>query len=349
MFDTRKRWMNRLGWLAVCVGLSFGMNAGCSKPEAAKPPEISKSAASQSLPVQADEAVRRVLHGLEKRQSRALWEFLPPSYRRDVQRLARDVAERLDEKSWGPFVATWQKARQALPKKLSSLTPAKSDDNERGAGTNLPFDPAALAQLLDVIGDSELSDLQRLRSIELDRFLDQTGDKLLATLGRIAVGDANVSADDPFSQFGKVQVELTSSSVGSGVVSIRWPEQEPTTQEFVRIEDHWIPKSLAEAWPAQFAEVRERSLAWANRVREHPDEWHARLREIDQWLDELAATKSDADARQVWQSGVSRLAIAWFGAASPADSTPRGEAAPPKPARAKRPETEVLLPDEPGK
>ena len=348
MFDTRHRWMSRLGWLAVCVGLSIGMNSGCSKPDVAKPLSISESPESPSLPG-ADEAVRRVLRGLEKRQSRALWEFLPPSYRRDVQRLVREVAERLDEKSWGPFVATWQKARQVLPQKLSSLSPPKSGDNERGAGTNLPFDPAALAQLLDAIGDSELSDLKRLRSIELDRFLDQTGDKLLATLGRIAVGDANGSADDPFSQFGKVQVELISSSVGTGVVKIRWPEQEPTTQEFVRIEDHWIPQSLAEAWPAQFAEVRERSLAWANGVRERPEEWQTRLREIDQWLDELAATKSDADARQVWQLGVSRLAMAWFGDLSPSDTTPRNEAAPPKPIRAKRPETEVLLPDEPGK
>ncbi len=348
MFDTRQRWLNRLRFLVVCAGLSIGMNAGCSKPEAAKLPGVSESAVSQSAHG-ADETVRQVLHGLEKRQSRALWEFLPTSYRRDVQRLARDVAERLDEKSWGPFVATWQKARQVLPQNLSSLVPPKSGDNERGDGTNLPFNPAALAQLLDVIGDSELSDLQRLRSIELDRFLDQTGDKLLATLGRIAVGDQRGSADDPFSQFGKVQVELISSSSRIAVVKIRWPEQEPTTPEFVFVEDQWIPQSLAETWPAQFAEVRERSLAWANDVRERPEEWHARLREIDQWLDELAATKSAADARQVWQSGVSRIAIAWFGSVAPSDSTPRGEAGPPKPARAKRPDTEVLLPDEPNK
>lgn len=344
MFDKRHRWRNRLGWLAV----SIGMCGGCSKPEATKLPSASESPANQVSPG-ADEAVRRVLRGLEKRQSRALWEFLPPSYRRDVQRLARDVAERLDEKSWGPFVATWQKARQVLPKKLSSLAPPKSGDNERSAEASVPFSPAALAQLLDVIGDSELSDLQRLRSIELDRFLDQTGDKLLATLGRIAVGDANGSVDDPFSQFGRVQVELISSSGGTAFVSVRWPEQEPTTQAFVRVEDHWIPQSLADAWPSQFAEVRERSLAWASSVREQPDEWPARLREIDQWLDELAATKSDDHARQVWQAGVSRLAIAWIGVAPPADLTPRGDAAPAKPARVKRPETEVLLPDEPGK
>ncbi len=348
MFDARHHWRNRLGWLAVCVGLSIGMCGGCSKPVAVKPPSVPESPANQTSPG-ADEAVRRVLRGLEKRQSRALWEFLPPSYRRDVQRLARDVAERLDEKSWGPFVATWQKARQVLPQKLNSLTPPKSGDNERGTGTSVPFNPAALAQLLDAIGDSELSDLQRLRPIELDRFLDQTGDKLLATLGRIAVGDANGSVDDPFSQFGKVQVELVSSNGETSVVRIRWPEQEPTTQEFVRIEDHWIPRSLAEAWPSQFAEVRERSLAWANSVREQPDEWHARLREIYQWLDELAATKSDDHARQVWQSGVSRLAIAWIGVATPTDLTPRDDATPAKPARVKRPETEVLLPDEPGK
>ncbi|MBC7816667.1 MAG: hypothetical protein IAG10_07250 [Planctomycetaceae bacterium] len=338
--------MIRLGLLMACVGL---LNGGCSKPEAAKSPKLAESPESRLPPVQADEAVRRVLRGLEQRQARALWEFLPPSYRRDVQQLARDVAERLDEKSWGPFVATWEKARQVLPKKLSSPTPSKSGDKERGPGTSLPFDPKALAQFLNAIGDSELSDLKRLRTIELDRFLDQTGDNLLATLGLIAVGDSNGSANDPFSQFGKVQVELTSSAGGTGVVKIRWPEQEPTMHEFVRVEDQWIPQSLAEAWPAQFPEVRERSLAWADGVREHPDEWHARLREIDEWLDGLSVTKSDADARQVWQSGVSRLVVAWFGTVSPSEVPQGSESNPPKPARVKRPDTEVLLPDEPGK
>jgi len=348
MRENRHRWMNRLGWLAVCVGLFIGMGGGCSKPEAAKPPSVTESPVSQPVPG-ADEAVRRVLLGLKKRQSRALWEFLPPSYRRDVQQLARDVAGRLDERSWGPFVATWQKARQVLPKKLSSLAPPKNSDGETDLTTSAPFNPAALAQLLDAIGDSEFSDLQRLRSIELDQFLDQTGDKLLATLGRIAVGDSNVGDDDPFAQFGQVQVELISSENGIDIVKIRWPGQEATMQNFVRVEGQWIPQSLANAWPAQLAELRERSLEWANSLRERPGEGHARLREIDHWLDELAATTSDADARQVWQAGVSRLVVTWFGAVPSADSTPPEDVAPRKPVRTRRPDTEVLLPDDPGK
>lgn len=353
MFVTSQRWMSRLGLQAAFVGLLVGVSSGCSKPEDGKPPDISQPAVSPSSPVQADEAVRRVLHGLEQRQSRALWEFLPPSYRQDVQQLVRDVAKRLDEKSWGPFVATWQKARHVLPKKLKSLAPPETGDSGRGPGTGLPFDPAALAQLLDVVGDSELSDLSRLRSIELDRFFDQTGDKLLATLGRIAVGGTNGSADDPFSQFGKVQVELTSSTPETGVVRIRWPAQEPTPHEFVRVENHWIPQSLAEAWPSQFSEVRKLCLAWADDVRTHPDDRHARLREIDQWLDELAATKSDLESREVWQSGVTRLAASWFVPVLPSEAPPgresSSEATPSKPVRLKRPDTEVLLPDEPEK
>ena len=353
MSVTPQRWMSRLGSLVAFVGLSIGMSSGCSKPEAAKPPDISQPAASPLSPVQADEAVRRVLRGLEQRQSRALWEFLPPSYRQDVQQLVRDVAERLDEKSWGPFVATWQKARQVLPKKLSSLAPQKTGDSEPGRETSLPFDPAALAQLLDVIGDSDLSDLQRLRSIELDRFLDQTGDKLLATLGRIAVGNTNGSAGDPFSQFGKVQVELASSALETEVVSIRWPGQEPASHDFVRVEGNWIPKSLAEAWPSQFREVRKLCLAWADDVRTLPDDRHARLQEIDQWLDELAATKSDLESREVWQSGVTRLAATWFSPELPSEIPPSrdssSEPTPSKPVRIKRPDTEVLLPDEPEK
>lgn len=348
MLDSRHRWIIQLGLLLVCGGLSIGMNSGCSKPEAAKRP-LAQVPEIQLRPVQADESVRRVLRGLELRQARALWGFLPPSYRRDAQQLARDVANRLDEKSWKPFVATWQKAREILPQKLSTVAPSRSGAQEHSRGTNLPFDPKTLAQVLDTIGDSELSDLQRWRSVEVDRFLDQTGDKLLTTLGRIAVGDLNGSADDPFSQFAQVQIDLTSSVDGAAIVKIRWPGQEPTTHEFVRVEDQWIPQSLAEAWPIQFPEIRERSLAWADSVRENSTEWQTRLREIDDWLDELAATKSDDDVRLMWQSGVTRLATAWFGTVLPTEVTPGGGTNSPKPARVKRPETEVLLPDEPVK
>ncbi len=349
MLKTRHCLLIRLGMSLACVGLLIGMNGSCSKPEPAKPLDLLELPENRLLPATADESVRRVLHGLEQRQARALWGFLPPSYRRDAQQLARDVAERLDEKSWRPFVATWQKARQVLPQKLSPLATLKSGGQESGSGTNLPFDPKALAQILDAIGDSELSDLQRLRSIEFGRFLDHTGDKLMATLGRIAVGSSNGSAEDPFSQFREVQVELVSSAGEGAAVRLRWPGQEPTTHEFVQVENQWIPKSLADAWPAQFAEVRENSLAWADSVREHPAEWHSKLHEIDEWLDKLAATKSDDDARQVWQSGVTHVAVAWLGTALTSEAPQRTEPNPPRPARVKRPETEVLLPDEPTK
>ena len=127
-----------------------------------------------------------------------------------------------------------------------------------------------------------------------------------------ALGDTGLGGNS-FARFGDVKVELSEAKEDSALLTVQWPGQEPTRHEFVRVEKRWIPKSLAEAWPTEFPKVREQCLAWADELRTNPEPRHARLRELDELLDELAETKSLAEARQVWQDGASRLVVAWFG------------------------------------
>lgn len=359
MFDTRHRWMARLALLGC---LCFVAIAGCSQKNSglASAPQSNGSTGSTTSPAAAaDEAVRRTLDGLQRKQVGALWTFLPPSYRRDVQTLVRDVANRLDEPSWQPFVKTIAKARQVLARKGDLLT------QPDGAGTNDSIPPIPpetlrrLRRLFDAISESELSDLQRLRKIEVDQFLDKTGGDLLTVFGRVATGDeAHVSTEDSFARFGDVEVELVSSSAENAVVKVRWPKQSPTEHDFVRVEEHWIPRLLAEAWPDQLPAVREQCLAWADGLREHPELWHARLHEIDKLLDELDNAKTPAAARKVWQDGIAQRMWTWSQPSelpnteppvAPLTNANTQENSSPKPARVKRPDSEVLLPDEPEK
>ena len=86
-------------------------------------------------------------------------------------------------------------------------------------------------------------------------------------------------------------------------------------------------------------------LTWAMfEMSQQPESWTARLKEIDQLLDDLARTKSDDDARAVYQRGMQRLLAPWIGTPpSVPEETTRLQA----PVRKKkRPDTEEILPDE---
>lgn len=342
MTASRRCLVNRFEFLLVLVGLCVVANSGCSKPESKvivcpEPP----------APVTADVAVRNVFAGLQRQELQTLWDFLPPTYRGDIEKLVHEFGERLDEKSWGPFVRTCRNARLVTSKLVS-----KSDEAASESDRELIARLRDVEQFLSALSESELSDPDQLRHLDGFRFLSGTGNRLIAAMSRGALGDASFGRD-AFSQFDQVKVDLSESTGDSTVLTVQWPGQEPTQHQFVRVEDHWIPLSLAEAWPTEFPKVREQCLAWADELRSNPEPWHARLSEIDGLFQELAKTKTLAETRQVWQTGVTHLVVEWFGA-MPVESptvteTPIKSPQPTKAARVKRPDTEELLPDEPQK
>ncbi len=334
----------RVELLMALACLCFVFSSGCSKPDTEVTVCVRKN------PPTADEAVRQVLAGLQRQELEELWEFLPRSYQRDVETLVENFGERLDERSWEPFGATCRKAKAVVSQigRDAAASSQEASDSEKEWTTNL----RSIEQLLDALCESRLMDVQHLRVFHARSFLSMTGNKMVAALSQGALGDAGLGADS-FSRFGEVKVALTESSGDSALITVQWPGQDPTQHHFVCVEHRWIPQTLAEAWPTEFPKVREQVLAWADELRANPEPWHARLREIDQLLDELAVTKSLAETRQVWQAGASRLVVAWFGMTIPeppkTEEIPVESPAPAKPVRVKKPDTEVLLPDEPQK
>lgn len=346
MIAPRRCWMRWAEFLVALIYFCVVAVSGCSKPKSE-----GIGCFPDAPPRQADEAVRKVLAELQQQKLEELWDFLPIDYRDEVQRLVPEFVDRLDEKSWGPFVATCKKARTVVSKIVRDLD--ESDQQHSDSDKELASQLRAVERLLSVLCDSELRSLPTMGSLRVESFLTGTGNSLLAALSQGALGDAG-NLRTSFEQFGEVKVALVESAQDSAVISVQWPGQEPTQHKFVRMRgSHWFPQTLAEAWPTEFPKVREQILAWADELRANPEPWHARLRQIDQLLDELAATKSLAEARQAGQSGLSRLVVSWLGLTVPdwpkAEDLPVETPAPAKPVRVKKPDTEVLLPDEPEK
>lgn len=342
MTASRLFWRNGTRCLAVLVALLFATTQGCSTE---KPSVDLRCPEATLTTTDAAGSVRLVLEGLHQHRLDVLLEFLPPSMQSDVEKLTHEFGERLDEKSWKPFVVTCRKAHRVVSQIIQPI--GRISDTMEPADRELLERFRDIEALLNELVHSDLSEVARFRRLDVAKLLEQLSGVFQASAALRKLDG------DPFAAFGDVKVELLESSGDTSLLRVQWPGQEPTQHTFVRVEEHWIPQTLAEAWPTEFPRVREQVLAWADELRSNPEPWHARLREIDQLLDELAATKSLTETRQVGQAGLSRLAVAWFGVTIPeppkTEEIPVESAPPSKPVRIKRPDTEVLLPDEPQK
>ncbi|MGH7199112.1 MAG: hypothetical protein ACREJB_00800, partial [Planctomycetaceae bacterium] len=82
----------------LTVLLAFVL-AGCGSSESENDDDARKQPPAESGPA-ADVAVRTAIAGLRNDRPEALWEFLPPSYRRDVNGVVRTFALHVDEELW---------------------------------------------------------------------------------------------------------------------------------------------------------------------------------------------------------------------------------------------------------
>ncbi len=354
------------------VGILSLVLSGCSgsaETSSTSPPEGSAAATSSTAPVvKADEAVRRVLDGLRQGQARAVWDFFPPSYREDIQRTIHDMALRLDEKNWRQFVAIVNKARRVLSEKKTVLF-AADVQVDRPSRSAIVLELESLIRILDVVVESELSDLPRLQTIDVGRFLDTSGDKFLLALVNLSaetsasdagIKHSHLAPADPFAALANVKVTLVSATADQAIVQFFFEGQLATEYAFVCVEGHWLPKSLADGWESSLAETRRQCLAWADGLREHPESWQARIAAVDDLLNDLASATNAEESEQRWQVRLKKLVAEWLGSPPLTSDSPSVEAAETSrkpsasgekdvtsPRKIKRPDTEVLLPDEP--
>lgn len=341
-FQLSIHFLPNIGAIAVLCG---SLLVGCSGSgkEAAAPQIVSpqKEVAPSGPPQSADAAVRQVLDGLRQHNVRTVWEFLPPSHRMEIQNLVRDVAMQLDETSWKATVAVWRKASKVIPPRSNSIFGIGKSGSEVANNRTSAVDSESLQRLFDSIGNSELAEIKRMRQIDVGLFLEKTGGDVLQTLGSLAT--SGEMSSQAFEKLSKVEVTLVTASMDSATVSIKWPNQEPTTHEYVRVEGCWFPRVLAEVWTVSLSDIRRQAMAWAEGLKQQPEAWHARLNAVDQVLDEIAATKTDEDARVAYQKGMQRLVGAWF---EQPPSVPEKISVSPTVKKRKLPDTEEVLPDE---
>ena len=123
----------------------------------------------------------------------------------------------------------------------------------------------AIVQVLETLVNSEITDLQKLQTIDMGVYLSTTG----AKLGEQATALAKAFAEQqlPTDEFPGVPVDMVGGLVAGKVatvsrdgdtatIRIEGEDGETEDQELVRVDGKWLPKEMVEGWDEGMAESR---------------------------------------------------------------------------------------------
>lgn len=130
----------------------------------------SKSAAAKTP----DKVVETVIQGLSKNEPQILWNVMPESYQKNVHELLSDFAAKMDKDIWNK---TFQ-----LIRKIITILETKKDLILTGDMVNkAPVDIKQISEnwgsfvsILEIIVKSELGDLEKIRKLDIEKFLAGT-------------------------------------------------------------------------------------------------------------------------------------------------------------------------------
>lgn len=239
------------------------------------------------------QAMTRMAKGLADGRPEVAWQALPPSYRKDVNELVNLAATKMDPEIWNRSFGLVQKltllAREKRDFILEQPMLAQSGNSkqEMEAGWD------AFAGVLDTLANSDLADLKKMERLDVEEFLASTGSELMQQLAAASALTPDDSWREQMSSLRRIQATVVSESGKTAVVRIERPGAPPSEEEYVQVERHWIPKSMADGWSGGIAEARQKIEQMSTeKLVENKQAVLMQISMVEATLDQLMQTKT---------------------------------------------------------
>lgn len=321
-------------------------DAAAGEPAPQEGQETSGSAASSGT---AKAAVENVIAGLQENRADVLWESLPASYQQDVNDVVHLFAEKMDPEVWDRLFTVLQKGVKVLetkrdiifelaekPEQQNQGQPQSQPSNQppgglpSGPGQNLSGPPAAaMMQQLDpetkkamydaFVGmlkslvNSDLSDLEKLKTADVGDFLQTTGGEFVTQLAKLFELSPKPASQPQSLREGLAQMKVEVVSEGDPTtLKITSPGNagQPQTKEvkFTQVEGKWIPEDLAAGWDSSIQQAKAAlQSVTPEKMAQGKQQALAGLDRAEQFLDQLQATESPEQFQQVVMQAVAPL------------------------------------------
>lgn len=225
-------------WVAA---IAWGSLPGCGKRE-----------------VGPDQALQQVAQGLAKNKPEVVWEALPETYQEDVTGMVHEFGRKMDPEIWAKACQVARKACGVLKAKKEFLW--ANPMLAAAAGRQTESMRAAWGPALEcalTLLNSELSDVGKLKALDLRAFLAGTGAKFMQQV-------STVSATVPGDPFNTKTRELADATLtvlkleeDDATVRVQTPGGKPRNVSMIRVEGKWVIQEVVERWQDAMAKAKD--------------------------------------------------------------------------------------------
>ena len=257
----------------------------------------------------ADAAVMRVVDGLADNRPEVAWQALPESYQRDVTELVHEAAAKMDPEVWNKSFGLLRKVNRLLDEKHHLLQEHPMLSQSTGEASDQDW--KAMTGLFATVLDSELSSLDKLKRLDVEEFLSETGSEVMQQASAVSAMAESYGKDNPLDKLRGAKATLVTSSGDTATVRLETPGQAPSEVEYVRVEDKWITKELAEGWEDNIAQARRQLADFSSEgLKENKQSILMTMAMADGALDSLLAADSDEEFQAAMGSAMGMVMAA---------------------------------------
>ena len=244
---------------SLCVlGLTVALTAQDSATRVrSNPPAAPGGAATRT----AQQEVELLLAAAKRSDAVAFWNWLPVDHQRDIEGLVRELATRVDQKTYD---RTWQLLRRAAKVAMDkqqfvfanpTISGYMRGDAEQTKNVKAAY--SAVCRLVQECANSDLSTLDGLRKFDGRSFMTKSGKPILETLFTIA----RLQGQDPISTIEQTKVRTLDQDADSARIEMRAPGKAPEVETFVLSGGRWLPAEMERDWQKNIEKMQAKIAA----------------------------------------------------------------------------------------
>ncbi len=273
---------------AIALSGALLVSCGKSDSDAPSPDAVTEEAVKDLDPA---ETLQMAAKSVAEKQAGTLWAMLPESYQADMTSVVHEFANSVDPDVYQASADLLKKLIDVLQDKQEFILSSPMLE-ELVDGDSLREGYSAVVGLFDTIINSELGDIEKLKTVDLSDMMAGTGNKILEQLSEAAgiMGD-----EDPFVEADKAAAadyEVISEEGNSATVKVTM-DGESEEIELTKVDGKWILADMAEEFTETMAETRAgiAEIDWT----ENKMTVLTMISGIDSTLDELKAANTEEE------------------------------------------------------
>lgn len=221
--------------------------SGCgSSPQQAGPPEGPAG------------SMQYLMQGVADQKMEVVWEFLPASYQSDVNGLAHQFADKMDPEIYNEMFAIAQRVAKLLQDKKEYILKNEMLESPKTAPEEVAkyYDPGV--DILASLANSDLSTIEKLKTFDGGKFLSTSGSQIAKDFATISGLMPQKEGDPGFTEkLKQAKVTLVSEEGDQATIKIEVPGETTKEEVMVKVEDKWIPQTLAKNWKSKIESAQQ--------------------------------------------------------------------------------------------